>query len=65
MSPGRVPIIRPSSGVIPMLVSTLRPWSIAHTEAPLPKWQEIIFSSPTGRFSQVAVLSAINLWLVP
>ena len=36
-SPARVPITRPSSGVMPMLVSTLRPYSIAARLAPLPR----------------------------
>jgi hypothetical protein len=38
MSPLRVPITKPSSGVRPMLVSCDAPPSTAATEAPLPKW---------------------------
>ena len=41
MSPERVPIIRPSSGVRPMVVSTDCPSRIAAMEAPLPRWQVI------------------------
>ena len=37
MLPLRVPITKPSSGVRPILVSTLLPSLIAHTEQPLPK----------------------------
>ena len=33
----RVPMIRPSSGVLPMEVQTLRPWETAHTEEPPPR----------------------------
>src|SRR5262245_43703667 len=39
--PLRVPIIKPSSGVKPMEVSTQRPWCTADTEAPLPRWAMI------------------------
>ena len=39
--PERVPIIMPSSGVKPMLVSTLLPFSTAVTDAPFPRWQTI------------------------
>ncbi|MEJ7707621.1 MAG: hypothetical protein WKF82_10345 [Nocardioidaceae bacterium] len=39
MSPLRVPITSPSSGVIPIEVSILRPLLTAVIEAPLPRWQ--------------------------
>ncbi len=39
--PERVPIIKPSSGVNPMLVSTLLPFRTAVTDAPFPRWQTI------------------------
>ena len=39
--PGRVPIGRPSSAVKPIVLSTLRPPSSAHIEAPLPRWATI------------------------
>ena len=45
MSPERVPITRPSSGVSPIDVSTERPPSIAVTDAPLPRWKTICLSS--------------------
>ena len=38
ISPERVPITKPSSGVNPMAVSTDLPLSIAATEQPLPNW---------------------------
>ena len=45
ISPLRVPIIKPSNGVKPIEVSILFPFSTAVTEAPLPKWQTMIFKS--------------------
>ena len=42
-SPVLVPIISPSTGVSPIDVSTDLPFLIAATDAPLPKWHEIIF----------------------
>ncbi len=41
MEPERVPIMMPSSGVNPMLVSTLLPLRTAVTDAPFPRWQTI------------------------
>ena len=41
MEPERVPIMMPSSGVNPMLVSTLLPSATAVTDAPFPRWQTI------------------------
>ena len=41
MSPERVPMTSPSSGVSPIDVSTERPPSIAVTDAPLPRWNTI------------------------
>ena len=41
IEPQRVPIIRPSSGVKPMVVSTHFPSRTAAMEAPLPRWQMI------------------------
>src|SRR5659263_675323 len=41
ISPERVPIINPSSGVNPIDVSTDSPYLIAQTDAPLPRWQVI------------------------
>ena len=36
--PGRVPIGRPSRAVKPIVLSTLFPETMAHMEAPLPRW---------------------------
>ena len=47
MSPLRVPIIKPSSGVRPMLVSTLLPSLMAVMEPPLPMWQ-VMMRWPSG-----------------
>ena len=44
MVPERVPIIKPSSGVNPMVVSMLTPSRMAASEHPLPKWQVIVRS---------------------
>ena len=43
-SPERVPITRPSIGVMPIEVSTARPAAIADAEAPLPRCNTIWFS---------------------
>jgi hypothetical protein len=55
--PERLGMIRPSEGVMPMVVSTERPWSMAHIEAPTPRWQEMISSSPSGRLTTSAAFS--------
>ena len=47
-SPARVPMTNPSSGVNPMLVSILLPYSTSQTEAPLPRLHVIIFKSSIG-----------------
>ena len=65
MSPDRVPITRPSSGVSPIDVSTERPPSIAVTEAPLPRWNTICLSSASGRPRNAAAASLTNLCDVP
>ena len=41
-SPVRVPIMTPSSGVNPMVVSRDFPFLIAVSETPLPMWQVMI-----------------------
>ena len=43
--PERVPMIRPSRGVKPMVVSTDLPPSTAVIEEPLPRWQVMIYRS--------------------
>ena len=45
MSPQRVPMTSPFSGVMPMLVSMLLPRSTAVMLAPLPRWQVMSFRS--------------------
>ena len=47
--PERVAMTRPSSGVKPMVVSTLRPSSTAASEAPAPRWQVMIRRPASGR----------------
>ena len=56
--PQRVPIMKPSSGVRPMLVSMTLPWRMAAIEEPLPMWQVIIFKVSSGR-----PISSAHLWL--
>ena len=41
-------MIRPSSGVMPMLVSILRPYSMAQALAPLPRCSVIIRNAEPG-----------------
>ena len=53
----RLGMINPSEGVIPMVVSTDRPWSIAQIDAPTPRWQEMISSSPSGRLTTSAAFN--------
>ena len=54
MEPERVPIMIPSSGVKPIVVSMLLPPLTAASEQPLPRWQVISFSSSIGRSSRRA-----------
>ena len=49
MSPERVPMTRPSSGVMPMLVSVECPNSTAQALAPFPRWSVTSRSSASGR----------------
>ncbi len=56
-APQRVPIIRPSSGVRPMDVSTATPWSMADIEQPLPRWQVMSLRSSSGSSSTTAARS--------
>ena len=48
--PQRVPITRPSRGVMPMEVSTHLPSTQADREEPLPRWQMMTLL-PLGRLS--------------
>ena len=43
IEPHLLPIINPSSGVNPIVVVTLLPFSKAQRDAPAPKWKAIIF----------------------
>ena len=54
MEPERVPIMRPSSGVKPMVVSMDFPWLTAVMEPPLPKWHVMRPKSRSGRPSRFA-----------
>ena len=55
-SPDRVPIIRPSSGVRPILVSMDFPPSSAAMLTPLPRWHMIILTLFRGFPSKPAAL---------
>ncbi len=44
--------MRPSSGVKPMLVSTLLPFATAVTDAPFPRWQTISRDELGGNMQQ-------------
>ena len=59
MAPQRVPIMRPSSGVRPMDVSTATPWSMALMEHPLPRWHVMSFNSSSGSPKTAAARSEI------
>ena len=50
MSPQRVPMSTPASGVRPMLVSMHLPSLTAEMELPLPRWQVTIFRSLLFRY---------------
>ena len=58
MSPARVPITKPSNGVMPIDVSTDLPFLMAATDAPLPKCattkRESLMSLPKKRAASVA-----------
>lgn len=54
ISPLRVPIIRPSSKVSPMLVSMHLPSLMAVMEPPLPMWQVMIFFHRLSQNSQTS-----------
>ena len=65
ISPLLVPIISPSSGVKPMLVSTHFPPFIAQTDAPEPICRLIAFSSFSSLPSSFAACLLTYSWLVP
>src|SRR5438132_14346597 len=55
---GARPIIRPSSGVKPIVVSTLSPSEIGAREQPLPRWQVTSLSDFKSRRNHRAARSA-------
>ena len=63
--PDLVPMIKPSKGVKPMVVSITFPPSIAAILEPFPKWQVIIFNSDMGFPIISATLWATKRWEVP
>ena len=65
MSPVRVPIIRPASGVRPMDVSTARPPRTAAAEAPLPRCRVIWLTSRGSLPSSSGTWPDTYSWLVP
>ena len=65
MSPDRLPITSPSSGVRPMVVSTGRPPAIADAEAPLPRCSTIWFSDSRGEPRNSAARELTNWCDVP
>ena len=66
MSPERVPITSPSSGVIPIDVSTAAPPRIADTEAPVAEVQhDLVQLRRTGRSSTSATRCETKLCEVP
>src|SRR6201985_2714987 len=65
MSPERVPMTSPSSGVRPIVVSTDTPSRIAAALQRLPRWAVTRRNSPGGRLSRTAARSLTKRWLVP
>ena len=63
--PERVPIIKPSNGVNPIVVSKTRPSCTAVMEEPLPKWQVISFNLSIGFPIISAQRWLTYLWEVP
>lgn len=59
--PGPAPY--PSSGVRPMVVSTLSPFFTAAMLLPLPRWQVMAFSCWAGLPNILAAVSTRYLWL--
>ena len=61
MSPLRVPMTSPSSGVSPIDVSTARPPATAEAEAPLPRCRTI-WRSPSGLRPSTWAARADTYW---
>ncbi len=62
--PLRVAITSPSSGVKPIVVSQERPPSIAHSDAPAPKWQLTILA-PAAPATSSGTRAATHEWESP
>ena len=65
MLPQRVPMMRPASGVKPIVVSTTSPWRIAASEEPLPRWHVTRFTFESGFLRNFAAACVMNLCDVP
>ena len=65
MSPERVPMARPASGVRPIEVSIGRPLRIAAADAPLPRWRVIWCVCLGSRPSSAGTCWETNSWEVP
>ena len=65
MSPERVPITSPSSGVRPIEVSTQAPFNTAEIDAPFPKCATMILEFLRSMLRNSAHLFDTKLWLVP
>ena len=63
--PQRVPMMRPSSGVSPIVVSRHSPFFTAASEEPLPRWQVTRLTFFRGFFSHAAAAWVRNLCDVP
>ena len=63
--PLRVPIMTPSSGVYPMVVSIEMPWSMAAKLTPDPIWQVTILRSWGLAPMNCAARRLADLWLMP
>ena len=61
MSPDRVPMTRPSSGVRPIEVSTLRPPRTAQADAPLPRCSVTRSTESTG-LPRTSAAFAVTYW---
>ena len=65
MLPQRVPMMRPASGVRPIVVSMTSPWRIAARELPLPRWHVTRLTLESGFFRNFAAACVMNLCDVP
>ena len=65
IEPLRVPIISPSSGVRPIVVSTLFPFFTAVAEQPFPRCAVTIPWSSAGSPVRRSASRATKRWLVP